>query len=102
MPKRTPPTFPAVRRQFVALGGRLRSARLRRGLTQAMLAERVGVTNPTIVKLESGNPSTSAATLLRVLHALGLGDDIDRLAALDPVGQALQDSRLVRARAKQG
>lgn len=97
MSKRTPPTYPAAQRQVLALGQRLRAARLRRGMSQAVLAERVGVTVQTLGKLEAGNPSTSVATLLRVLYMLGLGQDIDLLAADDAQGRALQDSRLTRA-----
>ena len=102
MAKRTPPTFPAARRQVLALGERLRAARLRRGMTQAVLAERVGVTIQTLSKLEAGNPTTSVATLLRVLQMLGLGTDIDQLAANDEQGRALQDSQLTRAPFKRG
>ena len=54
MSKRTPPSHPQARR-------RLRTARLRRKMTQPMLAERVGVSVPTIGKLEDGDPSTSDA-----------------------------------------
>ena len=97
MAKRTPPTYPAARRQVLALGARLRAARLRREMSQAVLAERVGVTVQTLGKLEAGNPSTSVATLLRVLQMLGLGQDIDHLAADDEQGRALQDGRLTRA-----
>lgn len=97
MAKRTPPTHPAGRRQLAALGNRLRAARLRRGMTQAILAERVGVTVSTIGKLEGGNPATSLATMLRTLQVLGLGTDIDTLAAEDPQGRALQDNQRVRA-----
>lgn len=96
MPKRTPPTHPQARRQILALGKRLRAARLRRKMTQPMLAERVGVSVPTIGKLEDGDPSTSLATMLRVLTVLGLAADIDLLAAQDPVGRSLQDSELKR------
>ena len=91
MAKRTPPTLPGARRQLKALGERLRAARLRRRLTQALVAARVGVSTPTLGKLESGDPSTSLATMLRVLHVLGLGPDIDRLAADDELGRRLQD-----------
>jgi len=91
MGKQTPPTFPAGQRQLEALGGRLRSARLRRHLTQAVVAARVGVSKQTLAKLESGNPSTSLATMLRVLQVLGLGQDIDLLAADDELGRRLQD-----------
>jgi transcriptional regulator with XRE-family HTH domain len=100
MSKRTPPTHPQARRQVTALGKRLRAARLRRKMTQPMMAERVGVSIPTIVKLEAGDPSTSLATMLRVLTVLGMAADIDLLAAEDTLGRALQDSELKPPRAK--
>ena len=81
MAKRTPPTPLAGRRQLVALGERLRAARLRREMSQAALAEKVGVHVQTILKLESGNPATSLATMLLVLKALGMQADIDKIAA---------------------
>jgi transcriptional regulator with XRE-family HTH domain len=84
MAKRTPPSNLAARRQLEALGARLRAARLRQELSQAALAERVGVHVQTILKLESGNPATSLATMLRVLQVLGMADDIDTLAAEEP------------------
>jgi transcriptional regulator with XRE-family HTH domain len=96
MAKRTPPTHPLAQRQIAAWGTRLRAARLRRQMTQEVLAERVGVSVPTIGKLESGDPSTSLATVLRMLTILGLADDIDLLAADDSLGRALQDSALKR------
>jgi DNA-binding XRE family transcriptional regulator len=91
MAKHTPSTFPAAARQLVALGQRLRAARRRRRLTQAVLAARVGVSKQTIAKLEAGNPATSLATALRMLHVLGLARDIDLLAADDQLGRQLQD-----------
>ncbi|EIL92968.1 transcriptional regulator, XRE family protein [Rhodanobacter fulvus Jip2] len=96
MSKRTPPTHPQARRQVVALGQRLRAARLRRKMTQAMLAERVGISVPTLGKLEAGDPSTSLATMLRVLSVLGMAADIDLLAAEDTLGRSLQDNELKR------
>ena len=91
MPRNTPPVFPAAARQLTALGERLRAARRRRRLTQAVVAARVGVTKQTLAKLESGNPSTSLATMLRYLQVLGLAQDIDRLASDDELGRRLQD-----------
>jgi transcriptional regulator with XRE-family HTH domain len=81
MAKRTPPSSAAARRQLAALGARLRAARLRREMSQAALAEKVGVHVQTILKLESGNPATSLATMLLVLKALGMSADIDAIAA---------------------
>lgn len=98
MPRLTPPTHPRHRGQLAALGDRLRAARLRRKLTQAVLAERVGVTLPTLRKLESGDPSTSLATVVRVLQVLGLAQDIDKLAAQDELGRELQDNELRQPR----
>ena len=98
MPRLTPPTHPRHLHQLTALGERLRAARLRRKLTQAMVAERVGVTLPTIRKLESGNPTSSLATVIRVLQVLGLAQDIDKLASEDVMGRQLQDRELKRPR----
>lgn len=98
MAKRTPPTHPAARRAIQALGGRLRAARLRRRMTQAIMAERVGVSVPTLSKLEEGDPSTSLATMIRVLTVLGLVGDIDKIGAEDKLGRELQDSELAPPR----
>lgn len=103
MSKQTPPTFPAAQRQIKALGERLLAARLRRRLSRDVVAARVGVSRLTLAKLEKGNPSTSLATLLRLLQVLNLADDIDRLAADDELGRKLQDIAQVgapRGRAK--
>lgn len=100
MAKRTPPTHPRARRQIEALGQRLRAARLRRSMTQEVMAERVGVSVPTLAKLENGEPSTSLATLLRVLAVLGLADDIEQIAVQDAVGRELQDNALRRPTAR--
>ena len=98
MPRLTPPTHPRHVRQLSELGERLRAARLRRKLTQAMVAERVGVTLPTLRKLESGDPTSSLATVIRVLQVLGLAQDIDKLASEDVMGRQLQDRELKRPR----
>lgn len=100
MAKRTPPTHPRARRQIEALGQRLRAARLRRSMTQEVMAERVGVSVPTLAKLENGEPSTSLATLLRVLAVLGLSGDIEQIAVQDTVGRELQDNALRRPSAR--
>jgi transcriptional regulator with XRE-family HTH domain len=94
MGKKSPSVFPAGARSLKALGERLRAARLRRRLTQAVVATRIGVSTPTLAQLEAGNPRTSLATLLRLLEVLGLGTDIDRIAVDDELGRRLQDMEL--------
>lgn len=98
MAKRTPPTHPSARRAITALGQRLRAARLRRKMTQAIMAERVGVSIPTFTKLEAGDPSTSLATMVRALAVLGLAADLDKIGAEDKLGRELQDSELAPPR----
>lgn len=96
MAKRTPPLRPGHAKRIAALGDRLRTARLARAMSQANLAERVGVDRTTIGKLEAGDAGTSLSTVLRVLSALGLENDIDQLAAADVVGTQLAAHRLRR------
>lgn len=62
------------------------------------MAERVGVSIPTLKKLEEGNPTTSLATMVRVLSVLGLAADLDKIGAEDKLGRELQDSELAPPR----
>ena len=95
MAKQTPPLFPAERRLAEGLGERLRQARKRRRMTMAELSERVGITANTLAKLEGGDFTVSFATVLRVLHILGLSEAVNSLAASDPQGRDMQDSTQV-------
>ncbi len=56
------------------LGQRIRALRLRAGWKRETLAERAGVSVPTISRFERTG-RTSLATLLRLCHALGRLDD---------------------------
>lgn len=60
---------------FSRIGRRVRERRLRMGLSTRELAERVGVTRQTIVRLESGKPC-KPETLARIRHVLSLFTDI--------------------------
>jgi transcriptional regulator with XRE-family HTH domain len=67
------------------------------------LAARADVSIPTIRKLEKGDPTSSLATLARVLGILGLNADLDLLASNDELGRKLQDIHQIGpARTKQG
>lgn len=55
-----------------ALGLALRDARRGKGLTQAQLAELVGVRQPTVSNLERGVQSLSLPLVLRVVAVLDL------------------------------
>jgi transcriptional regulator with XRE-family HTH domain len=49
----------------------IREARLADGLTQAQLARRLGITQPSVARLEAAGEEVSVATLQRALNAMG-------------------------------
>ncbi len=77
-----------------ALGERLRLARLRRKLTTTTVAQRAGISRTSLYNVEAGDPGATLGTYLRVLAVLGLGKDIDTVAADDQVGRKLQDLQM--------
>lgn len=80
------------------VGEQIRLARLRRNLSMAQIADRTTCSIPTLTKVEKGDPTVSMGIYLRVLHALGLGKDILKIAADDPLGRNLQDMNLTLKR----
>jgi transcriptional regulator with XRE-family HTH domain len=63
-------------------GQLLREARRRAGLTQRALAERAGVTQPTVARIERGDSRPSLERLLTLIRVCGLDLDI-RVSPLD-------------------
>jgi transcriptional regulator with XRE-family HTH domain len=74
---------PAVRRAERRLAEHVLTWRKLRGLTQAQLADRADVSRDTVQRLEGAESSVSVESLLRVLRALGVLENIPR--ALDPL-----------------
>ena len=52
-------------------GALIRAARQAEGLTQAELAHRLGITQPSIARLEAAGDEVTVATLQRALNAMG-------------------------------
>jgi len=94
MPRTTPSLLPRLRRALAALGENLRNARLRRAYTTEVVAQRAGITRKTLSRVERGDASVSLGVYARVLQALGLDDDLTKLAADDVLGRRLQDAQL--------
>ncbi|MFF5856234.1 helix-turn-helix domain-containing protein [Streptomyces sp. NPDC012751] len=61
-----------------ALGARLRVLRGESGLTGAVLAQRAGVGQPTVSKIETGRMVPSREVLDRILGALGVDESVSR------------------------
>ena len=86
----TAPPF-AVEQALKRLGTDLRTARLRRNLTIAAVAEKIGTGRRAVMDAEKGKASTGAAVYTALLWAYGLLDQLTDVAdpASDREGQAL-------------
>ena len=94
MPRKPPVVFPREQRLLSELGERLRLARKRRKLSNAVIAQRAGVSRTTVYKVEAGDPGATLGAYVRVLAVLGLEGDLNLLAADDRIGRKLQDLAL--------
>jgi transcriptional regulator with XRE-family HTH domain len=91
MPRKPPVVFPQEQRLLSQLGERLKLARLRRKLSNAVVAQRAGISRTSLYKVEAGDAGATMGTYLRVMAVLGLEADINALGADDKVGRKLQD-----------
>lgn len=95
----------AVEQTLKRIGVNLRTARLRRNLTIADMAQKIGTGPRAIADAEKGKPSTGIAVYAAMLWALGLLNQLDEVATpeKDDEGQALALAReRSRARPKMG
>jgi transcriptional regulator with XRE-family HTH domain len=86
--------LPAVARLLEELGENIRLARLRRGFSMELVAERAGISRPTLRAVEAGAPGVTLGAYANVLHSLGLHEDLGLLARDDELGRKLQDAKL--------
>ena len=83
-----------VDRSLKKIGLSLQNARKRRKITTALMAERLGISRGTLVKLEKGHPGLSIETFLTALMVLDKLDDVVDVLENDPLGIALMDKSL--------
>ncbi|NLT71004.1 MAG: helix-turn-helix transcriptional regulator [Verrucomicrobiaceae bacterium] len=84
MPKVSAHTSPATRAALAHFAALLRIRRKERNLKLDELADRLGVSIPTVRKMLEGSPSVAAGTYFQAAHLLGVplfDPDSDRLAA---------------------
>lgn len=86
----------AVRRALRTLGLDIKEARRRRRLPMSLVAERAFTSRTTLQRIEEGDPAVSAGIYAAVLQALGLLDNLAKVAdpSLDAVGQAMVSHQL--------
>jgi len=65
--------------ELSALGARLKTERLQKNETQKNFAARIGVSVPTLNKMEKGEPSVSVGHWASALRILGRDKDIQHL-----------------------
>ncbi len=72
----------AIQRDARALGADLTTWRKLLGYTTVQVAERAGISRPTLAKIEHGDASVGLGAVLAVARVLGVTDRL--LAAADP------------------
>lgn len=72
-----------VEQALKTLGANLRTARLRRNLSIEDVAEKIGVGRHVVADAEKGKPSTGIAIYAGLLWALGLTEQLARVADPD-------------------
>ena len=81
-------------RILVELGQNIRLARTRRKLSAELVAERAGMSRPTLRAIERGDSGVTLGAIANVLNSLGLVDDLARVARDDELGRQLEDAVL--------
>jgi len=94
MPKASSPPLPTVQRALRQFGANVRLARLRRGFSAELLAERAGMSRTTLRAIERGSANVTLGACANVMHCLGLAAEIGQLASTDELGRKLQDAGL--------
>ncbi len=85
----------AVEEVLIQLGNSVRIARLRRKLSREQLSERIGISRHVLADIEKGKPTTAIAAYLGALWALGLLDEMRKVADpdRDEEGKILERAR---------
>lgn len=92
--------LPSLQRILKELGINIRLARLRRRFPASQVAERAGISRPTLRAIERGDASVTVGAYASVLLCLGLEKDLSLVAKDDVLGRKIQDAHLpVKARA---
>ena len=96
--------LPGTEEILATMGEQIKLARLRRGLSAELVAERAGISRVSLWKVEKGEPSVAMGIYAAVLHALNnLDKDLLLIARDDELGRQLQDLNLItRKRAPRG
>ena len=78
------------------LGRDIKDARRRRRLPMSIVMQRASISEPTLIRIEKGDPKVSIGSYATVLFVLGMADRLADLVDLknDPVGLQLEEENL--------
>lgn len=87
---------PSVQKALKQCGENIALARRRRSIPVAVMAERVGVSRPTLAKIERGDPSVQFGHVAAAMFVLGMTENLRDMAAPehDELGVTLDEDRL--------
>lgn len=94
MPRKSSQPLPRVGRILADLGHNVRLARMRRRLSATLVAERAGMSRPTLRAIERGDAGVTLGALANVLNTLGLAESLAAVASDDELGRQLEDAQL--------
>jgi len=85
-----------VNKVLTKLGGDIKDARIRRRISIDIMCQRAGISKPTLIKIEKGDPNTSIGVYTKVLFVLGLERHLADVADIryDSVGMAIDSESL--------
>ena len=97
MAKKTVKIMRSTENILKQMGEQIKLARLRRGISATLAAERAGISRSTLWNVEKGNSSVSMGVYAAVLHAInGMDKDLLLIAKDDELGRKLQDIELLK------
>ena len=79
-----------VERELKKFGSDIRIARLKRGFTIEMMAERIGIHRSTYSRMEKGDPMVGLGAYVSALYILGFGTPLNNL-----IDQSVDDTGLL-------
>ena len=99
MAKKTVKIMRSTENILKQMGEQIKLARLRRGISATLAAERAGISRSTLWNVEKGNSSVSMGVYAAVLHAInGMDKDLLLIAKDDELGRKLKDIELLKKR----
>ena len=85
-----------VSRALRKVGHDIKDARRRRRLPMSIVIQRASISEPTLIRIEKGDPRVAIGSYATVLFVLGMADRFADLVDLknDPVGLRLEEENL--------